>query len=141
MAICWWSVQTNLRELVDQKGNRETEVDEGLGRLYRTGFSSVLTSSEASSLLNLSDHFLSSSSILSSAEDLTDLLSETDLVGLSVDNLASFAATLVVCSDGQNHFLLSFLLALEPGDCNIWLSTAPTTDTNTGPTGRNCQCP
>ena len=57
-----------------------------------SGLSRVLASSNTLIRLNLSDHFWSCSSILASAEDLVNLLSETDMAGLSVDDLAGFEA-------------------------------------------------
>ena len=48
----------------------------------------LFASNKASSRLNLSDNFWSQASILASAEDLADLLTEADLTGLSVNDLA-----------------------------------------------------
>ena len=87
-----------------------------------SGCSIDLARSNASSLLKRSAHFLSNSSILSSAEDLEGLGS----VDLDLPDLGFSGA----------GFLSFFFLSapeLEPGDCSIpWSSTAPTTVTMGG---------
>ena len=92
-----------------------------------SGLSRVMASSRASNLLNLSDHFLSSSSILASAADLEDLETD-DWEGLSELDFGVLE-DLGLSSEDTFFFFLS-TLELEPVDCsNPWSFTSPTTVT------------
>ena len=92
-----------------------------------SGLSNVFANSRASSLLNLSNHFWSKSSILESTENLWGLTD--DLEDFSTLDLLSLETTLGL-SDATVFF---FFPVLEPGHCKIpWPSTAPTTATEDG---------
>ena len=91
------------------------------------GYSKVLAKSRASSLLKLTDHFLSSASILLSA-DLKGLMS-LNLAGLLPYNLVDLAG------EAAFFLLFSFVTTLLPGDFTVpWPSTTPTGNTKAGST-------
>ena len=96
---------------------------------YCWGISNVLAKSRPSSLLNLSDHFWSSASILLSAEDLEGLMSVEDLAGLLPNDLVDLEGEAA-------FFLLFYFITLLPGDFTVpWPSTTP--DTRAGSPKRN----
>ena len=86
------------------------------------GFSKVLAINRASSLLNLSDHFLSRSEILASAEEVVDMLwSVVEEDGRWDDDFTDFSG-LVDFEVEDDDFLLSvfFFFSAGPLKPKVW---------------------
>ena len=98
----------------------------------------VLANSKASSLLNLSDHFLSRSEILESVEEVVGLpWSVVEVVGGGLEEDFTDLSDLAGLVDVEDFLLSTFLDFFSAGPLKpevVWPSTTPTTDTSAGST-------